>query len=97
MAQPVLQALPVLDLHDHAGLHPLRWDIGHLVEVVMRDRHRGEWARLAIRGLQLLKDNSAGVVRKASAAEAHVDELPLATVLPEDQRPPLPGNADELT
>jgi len=37
--------------------------IGQFVEVIMQDRPRSEWARLAVRGLELLEDDRASVVR----------------------------------
>ncbi len=91
MAQPVLQPLPVLDLNDHARLHPLWRGVGQLAKVIMQDRRPGEWARLAMRIFEFLEDDRASVRGEAGAAEARVDELPLAIVLSEDQRPPLPG------
>ncbi len=91
MAQPVLQPLPVLDLNNYAGSHPLWWCIGHFVEVIMQDRRGAEWARLAMRSLELLEDHRESIRGEAGAANAPVHELSVAIVLPENQRPPLPG------
>jgi len=81
---PSFKPLSILDFNHHAGSHPLWWRIGHFVEVIMQDRRRGEWARLAMRGLQLLEDDRASVLGEAGATEARVDKLPLAIVLPQD-------------
>ncbi len=91
MAQPVLQPLAELDLDHQAGSHPLWRDVGHLVEVVMQDRHSGEWALLPMRGLQLLENDRASIRKETGAAEARENELPLAVILSEDQRPLLLG------
>jgi hypothetical protein len=71
MAQPILQPLPVLDLDDHAGLHPLWGCVGHFVEIIMQDWRRGEWARFAMRGFQFLEDDHASV-----RGEAKVPHMP---------------------